>query len=113
MATKEQAQTSFPSQGEGNSGPLDRGFKGKGDPRTIELGSTQDMNQVRIETGAIRRDFGYFELGLPANAKIMALGEHGINFPAIGTIPATYKALPYRICASFARPFPNCSGFQH
>ena len=97
MATKETAQPSLPEQGEGNSGPMDIGFKGAGDPRLIELGATQDMNQIRFEKGAIRREFGNIELLPTATSKILALGEHGINFPGAGTIPATYTSVPYRI----------------
>ena len=94
MATNENAL----AQLEGDSGRLDIGFKGSESPRVIPMGATQDMDHLRFEGGAIRKDFGWTTLGDASPSKILALGEHGAFTPSgvQGEI-GTYQYFLYRI----------------
>ena len=55
---------------------LDGGFRGDVSPRVAPPHCSPNLDAVRFEQGALRKDFGYVGIGTAAPSRILALAEH-------------------------------------
>ncbi len=55
---------------------MDGGFRGDVSPRSIQAGETPVLDDIRFERTAIRKDFGWVPIGLPAAFPVRGLIEH-------------------------------------
>jgi hypothetical protein len=55
---------------------MDGGFRGDVSPRSIQPGQTPVLDDVRFERSAIRKDFGWQAIGVPAAFPVLGLIEH-------------------------------------
>lgn len=55
---------------------MDGGFRGDVSPRSIQPGETPVLDDIRFERTAIRKDFGWVPVGVPAAFPVRGLIEH-------------------------------------
>lgn len=65
-------------------GTFDGGISLERSAQDIALNLSPAHDRVRVERGALRQDYGQFELGEPAPSRILALGEH--RFVRVGFV---------------------------